>query len=57
MLPVDKSLGTVVTERIVDLFFMLALLGVIFLIQFDLLYNFIQEYLQKNQSAASWGFH
>jgi hypothetical protein len=53
--PVDKSLGTVVTERIVDLFFMLALLGLIFLIQFDLLYNFIQEYLQKNQGAASSG--
>lgn len=42
-LPVEKSLGSVVTERIFDVIIMLFLLGLVFLIQFNLIWDFIKS--------------
>ena len=51
-LPVEKSLGSVVTERIVDMVLLVIILGGIFLLQFDLILGFI-ETASGNQSIAS----
>lgn len=46
--PVDVSLGTVVAERVIDLFFLLVLIGASFLIEIDnLMYFFQSEEMQK----------
>lgn len=42
-LPVEKGLGSVVTERLVDMAILLLIAGLIFLIQFDLIIGFIQN--------------
>jgi uncharacterized protein (TIRG00374 family) len=52
-LPVEKSLGSVVTERIFDVIIMLFLLGLVFLIQFNLIWDFIQKALANNQTQAA----
>ncbi|MCF8254148.1 MAG: flippase-like domain-containing protein [Bacteroidia bacterium] len=60
-LPVEKSLGSVVTERIVDMFLLILVLGVIFLIQFDLISQFLKDTFEnKNEigqgNEFSWKF-
>lgn len=52
-IPVEKSLGTVVTERIVDMALLLLILGAIFLLKLDLLTAFINETLANNSKAVS----
>ncbi len=52
-LPIDKSLGTVVTERIVDLLMLVLVLGLIFLLQFEIIWDFIQSYLPANSEGLS----
>jgi len=52
-LPIEKSLGSVVTERIFDLIIMLFLLGLVFLIQFNLIWNFIQNAFSNNVNQSS----
>lgn len=47
-IPVEKSLGTVITERLVDMVMLLLVIGVVFLLQFDVLYQYI-----SNQTGAS----
>lgn len=42
--PLNTSLGTVVMERIIDLFFLLLCVGTVFLFQFQTLLEFINEY-------------
>jgi uncharacterized protein (TIRG00374 family) len=42
-MPVEKSLGTVVTERIVDMALLLIILSTIFLLKFDLIIDFIKQ--------------
>jgi glycosyltransferase 2 family protein len=54
-IPVSKSLGTVVTERIFDMVILLAMLVVVFLAQFDLLSNFLSKSFHSNTAAASSG--
>jgi uncharacterized membrane protein YbhN (UPF0104 family) len=51
--PVEKSLGTVVTERIVDMALLVIILGIIFLMQFDLISNFITETVSSADGSAS----
>lgn len=51
--PVEKSLGTVVTERIVDMALLVIILGVIFLMQFDLISNFITETVSSADGTSS----
>ncbi len=41
--PVDQSFGTVVAERLVDVLFLLSLIGIAFFVQFDRLIYFFQQ--------------
>ena len=52
-MPVEKSLGSVVTERIVDMALLLLILGAIFLLKLDLLTAFINETLANNSKVVS----
>jgi len=47
-LPLEKSLGSVVTERIVDMVLLMIILGIIFLMQFDLISDFITKTLSNS---------
>ncbi len=49
--PVEKSLGSVVTERLVDMAILVLILGLIFLMQFDLISNFIQSALNSQNTT------
>jgi glycosyltransferase 2 family protein len=55
-IPVQKSLGTVVTERIVDMVFLLILLGLVFVMNIDLLLSFLQQHEQAT-TAQSGGIN
>lgn len=52
-IPVNKSLGTVVTERIFDMVILLVILLVVFLFQFDLLAQFIATSLSATTEEPS----
>lgn len=55
--PVDVSLGTVVAERVIDLIFLILLIGISFLIELDnLLYFFNSEEMQNLTGKAGGGF-
>ena len=49
--PVDKSLGTVVTDRIFDVVTLFILLLVHFIIDFDKLWAFVNQQLSQNQDS------
>ena len=42
-IPVEKGIGTVITERLVDMVMLLIILGLVFLLQFDVLWNYINQ--------------
>jgi uncharacterized protein (TIRG00374 family) len=50
-IPVDKSLGTVVTERIFDMVMLLLLIGLVFILQFDMLMNYINGALDSGSTT------
>ena len=50
-IPVDKSLGTVVTDRIFDVVTLFILLLVHFIIDFDKLWAFVNQQLSQNQDS------
>lgn len=54
--PVSHSLGTVVTERVIDLFILLVITGITFLLQFNLLESYFNEGLVnlKSQLQENW---
>ncbi|MES2379493.1 MAG: lysylphosphatidylglycerol synthase transmembrane domain-containing protein [Bacteroidota bacterium] len=52
-LPIEKSLGSVITERLFDLLIMVFLLALVFFIQFDLIWGFIQKTIATNQTAST----
>ncbi|MFY8020424.1 MAG: lysylphosphatidylglycerol synthase transmembrane domain-containing protein [Bacteroidia bacterium] len=54
-IPMEKSLGTVVTERVVDMFILLLILLVIFVLQIDLIKQFLESYpiLNENSQGSS----
>lgn len=57
-LPVNKSLGTVVTERIFDVVILALILVVVFFLQFDLLNDFLQKTFSSGDpkpDAAGFG--
>ena len=54
--PVEKSLGSVVTERIVDMFLLIIILGIIFLLQFDLIIDFIGKNTSQTASQSNTKF-
>ena len=45
-IPINVSLGTVITERIVDLFTLLGLTALALLLEFELLWSFLEKSLQ-----------
>ena len=49
--PVKTSIGTVISERLVDLFFLILMIGIAFLLQFKNLLNLILEYSQSNSTT------
>jgi uncharacterized membrane protein YbhN (UPF0104 family) len=51
-LPVDKSLGTVVTERIFDVVIMFLILGIAFILQFDMLSDFVWKGLAEKGAQS-----
>lgn len=55
--PVEKSLGSVVTERIVDMVILLLILGVIFLVQFDMIYQVIKDAVNAAAPAEEGGIN
>jgi hypothetical protein len=52
-IPMEKSLGSVVTERVVDIFILLVILLVIFILQIDLIKQFLESYSVLNPSSNS----
>ncbi len=58
-LPLEKGIGSVVTERLVDMALLILILGAIFLLQFDLIIGFIDSFSGSSQTQAntsSWKF-
>ncbi|MBC7383731.1 MAG: flippase-like domain-containing protein [Bacteroidia bacterium] len=54
-MPLEKSLGTVVTERIVDMVLLLMILGFIFLLQFDMFIGFITKSINERGASTNEG--
>jgi glycosyltransferase 2 family protein len=52
-IPVDKSLGTVVTDRIFDVVTLFILLIIHFIIDFDKLWAFVNNQLSQNQGGGN----
>jgi uncharacterized protein (TIRG00374 family) len=58
-IPVQKALGTVITERIVDVFILALILALVFSLNFSLLFSYIQETTQyktvdTGTNSARW---
>ncbi len=51
--PIEKSLGSVITERIVDMLLLVLILAAIFLLQFDLIVDFISKAVNKGNSSEA----
>ena len=49
--PVKTSLGTVISERIIDLVFLLTMMGLAFILEFDQLLSTIVDFLAKGEGA------
>ena len=56
-IPVEKAMGTIVTDRIVDVLSMLTVVGIAFLLEYDTLWNYISGALEAREEgeAASGG--
>jgi len=54
--PVDQSLGTVVAERVIDLLFLIILIGISFLVEIDNLLYFFQSDEIQNLRGGDTGF-
>ncbi len=52
-MPIEKSLGSVVTERLFDLVIMLLLLALAFFIQFDVIIDFIKQSSAHSQESTN----
>jgi glycosyltransferase 2 family protein len=51
--PVEKGLGTVITERLVDMVMLLLVLGLVFILQFDVLYQYISKQTGASTTESS----
>jgi uncharacterized protein (TIRG00374 family) len=51
-LPLEKGLGSVITERLVDMVMLLIILGAVFVLQFDIIYNYINTNLAKENNTT-----
>lgn len=52
-MPIEKSLGTVVTERLVDLLMLALIIVFVFFLRFDLLFGYVQENFGSGNSSNS----
>ena len=43
-IPFDKSFGTILTERAIDMCILLLLIAIVFVFQFDLVWHFLESY-------------
>ncbi len=50
--PLEKTLGTIVTDRIVDVLCLLAMIGLAFVLEFDILWNYVSENAFKGGAAG-----
>ncbi|MDP1726481.1 MAG: lysylphosphatidylglycerol synthase transmembrane domain-containing protein [Bacteroidota bacterium] len=55
-MPLEKSFGSLVTERIVDVVMLIIVLAIIFLLQFELIYRFISKSFHYSDVDADTGF-
>lgn len=55
--PINISIGTVVAERIIDLLFLCALVGIAFIIEWDSFVQFFQSIELKNEEAGTSSSH
>lgn len=53
--PFDKTFGTIISERIVDLIFLLGLTTIALILQFDVLYNFLTEIIEPSKLIIAFG--
>ena len=51
--PLEKSLGTIVTDRAMDVLCLLAVMGLAFVLEFDILWNYVRENAFGEASADS----
>lgn len=51
--PVEKSLGTVIVERLIDMIMTVIIFGMVIILQFDVIVNYISE--NANQASSSGG--
>lgn len=54
-IPVEKGLGSIITERLVDMVMLVLILGLVFLLQFDLIFSYIDANLGQSKSGTSGG--
>ena len=52
-LPIEKSLGSVITERLVDMLMLVIILGLVFLLQFDVIINYINTNLNAGSTQQT----
>jgi glycosyltransferase 2 family protein len=53
--PVEKGLGTVVVERVFDMLITVLILGLVVILQFDVIYNYIQSNLGSGPQGSGNG--
>ena len=51
-IPVEKAMGTIVTDRIVDVLSLATVIGLAFILQFDSLWGYLSEQLQNRENAG-----
>jgi uncharacterized membrane protein YbhN (UPF0104 family) len=52
-IPVEKAMGTIVTDRIVDVISLLSVIGLAFVLQFDKLWGFLSTEMSKGKGGGS----
>jgi uncharacterized protein (TIRG00374 family) len=52
-LPLEKGLGSVITERLVDMVMLLIILASVFVLQFDVIFNYINTNLGAERAAGN----
>ncbi len=52
-IPLEKTLGTVVTDRVMDFICLFIVIGLAFLLEFDVLWNYVQGEMGKGEQGDS----
>ncbi len=55
--PVDKSIGTMVVERMIDALCLLILIGILFLAEYETISNYFFDIFSKKTTQEDVGFH